>query len=64
MKVIKRGVLPSEKLYRGRCGFCDSIVEATHNELDHRSDQRDGDTHSGLCPVCEEKTIYFEGWNQ
>lgn len=60
MKVIKRGVIPSEKLYRGRCRTCDSIIEATHDELKHTSDQRDGDYHSALCPVCQLSTIYFE----
>lgn len=60
MKVIKRGVLPSEKKYRGRCPHCESIVEATHDELTHTTCQFDGDYSVADCPVCEVSRIYFE----
>lgn len=61
MKIIKRGVIPSERIYRGRCNTCDSIIEATHDELKHTSCQRDGEFHKGFCPVCVSGgNIYFE----
>lgn len=59
MKVIVRGVIPSERLYQGKCSLCKSTIEAEHNELNHSHDQRDGDTSTVLCPVCQERTVYF-----
>lgn len=63
MKIIKRGVLPSEKVYRGRCNHCDSLVEATHDELVHTSCQKDGDFSTGQCPFCKVNRIYFEEYS-
>lgn len=62
MKIIHRGMIPSERLYRGRCiNVCESIIEATHDELTHTSHQRDGEFHKGECPVCAcGNIIYFE----
>ena len=59
MRILERGTLLSEKIYIGSCSHCKSLVEATHNELTHTFDQRDGEFHVGDCPVCKVSRIYF-----
>jgi hypothetical protein len=58
MKVIERGTLPQERLWRGTCRSCGSKVEATEGELNHidLGDQRDGPFAWEVCPVCKAGT--------
>jgi len=55
MKIIKRGTLPSERLWRGTCRSCGSIVEGTEDEMhDIQHDSREGYSFSwNECPVCK-----------
>lgn len=53
MRVIKRGILPSERKTEWTCGTCKSIVESTQNEGEYISDQREGDCVKFECPVCK-----------
>ena len=52
MKIIRRGTLPTEKVYEGTCNHCDTVVEFQAKEAKLVSDQRDGDYYEIQCPVC------------
>lgn len=54
MEIIKRGVPPPERLWRGTCSKCESVAEAFERELTKvTQDPRDGTKHSWeICPVC------------
>lgn len=56
MKVITRGVLPSEQIHRITCSTCNSELEFTRAEGTITRDQRDGDFITVTCPVCDKKT--------
>ena len=51
MKIIKRGILPSEKKAEWTCNHCKSIIESTQAEGRIISD-RDGNLVESVCPVC------------
>ncbi len=51
MEVIFRGQIPNPN-FKGTCYNCKSIVEAEPKELSVYSDQREGTSGSGICPVC------------
>lgn len=52
MQIIKRGVPPEDRIWRGNCTRCGTIAEAEHRELSAKSDVR-GDTWAeAKCPVC------------
>ena len=52
MQIIKRGVIPAERKWRGNCFHCSSIMEAKQSELTIQSNQRDGEWATTKCPVC------------
>ena len=54
MKVIKRGIKPSERIWQGTCHQCRSELEAQESEMTHIThDQREGGYFSWeKCPVC------------
>lgn len=58
MEIVVRGKAPSEYRYNGTCNTCRSVLKAEHDELHHTWDQRDGDMHTGNCPVCTSK-VWF-----
>lgn len=55
MKIIKTGTVPSERVWRGECRNCGSVVEAREGELKHIThDQREAISFSWeICPVCK-----------
>lgn len=55
MKIIQRGVLPKDKVYRTTCVNCKTIFEFSDYEATKMFDQRDGDYLIVVCPVCEQK---------
>lgn len=55
MKIIRKGVIPSEKEHECMCSKCKSIFTFTEREAQLRSDQRDGDFFELNCPVCGNK---------
>lgn len=53
MKIIKRGEIPEERVFRFECQHCHTVAEATAKEGRFSSDQRDGDARVFKCPVCD-----------
>lgn len=58
MKIIKAGVLPSEKEYELTCKKCECIFEFKEKEATQHSDPREGAYKTIDCPTCK-TTIYF-----
>lgn len=54
MKIISRGIPPSERIWSGECYSCKSVIEALESELTQIDlDQREGTRFSWeVCPVC------------
>lgn len=54
MKILKYGTPPQEKLYKGTCYTCKTIVEFAAREGKYHPaiDQRDVDYYSVVCPLC------------
>ena len=60
MKMIKRGIMPEEREYRGICFKCGSEYEAEMRELNCDSfDQREPPAYYINCQVCNAK-VYFK----
>lgn len=59
MDIIVRGKAPAEYRYDGSCNTCRSVLKADHDELTHNFDQRDGWSHTGNCPVCDNR-VWFD----
>lgn len=57
MKIIKRGILPSERDMEAHCMACKTVFEFTPSKDAKRvNDQRDGDSWKVACPVCGRQT--------
>lgn len=54
MKIISRGVIPSEYVYNFACQLCKSILQCEQGEMEHHSDQREGEWWTVDCPVCHD----------
>lgn len=54
MKMIKKGILPKDKLWRGSCRNCKAEFEATENEINPQ-DTRDGVFAIADCSYCSSK---------
>jgi hypothetical protein len=52
MKIIERGVLPSEREWRATCTTCRTRFECLESEGKVCDDQRDGRYLAVACPVC------------
>lgn len=52
MKILQRGSLPGEKIYRAVCHSCMSHIEFEQREGKIVHDQRDGGYVTVDCPVC------------
>ena len=53
MKIIKRGELPQEKVYKETCSRCKSVLEFKHSELQWSPDPREPGAWFVVCPVCD-----------
>jgi RNase P subunit RPR2 len=53
MKIIKRGQVPGNEVYRLDCNHCHTEFEIEAKEAKYNSDQRDGDYLSIECPICK-----------
>lgn len=61
MKIIKMGVKPEERVYRGTCSNCKTVFECQQHEgTYHVGGQRDGPWLSVPCPVCRKSTNAYE----
>lgn len=55
MKIIKKGILPQDKIYRGTCMRCKTVIEATQTEGRLSLTDRTGVTMvEYTCPICSE----------
>ena len=52
MKIIKKGNIPEEKIYRSECYNCKTEFEFQAREAKLTRDQRDGDFLTVDCPLC------------
>lgn len=54
MKIISRGSLPENDVYRGTCGWCKTVFDCARHEGKFQAarDQRDEDRLVVPCPVC------------
>lgn len=52
MKIIKKGMLPAERVYRETCAACGTVFEFTEKEAKVCHDQRDGSYLYIDCPLC------------
>jgi hypothetical protein len=54
MKIIERGTLPEERVWRGRCVSCRTLFECLRSEGTYQPalDQRDEPSLRVNCPVC------------
>lgn len=52
MKIITRGQIPEDRVFRFECLRCRTVFEASRRECQYISDQRDGDALRYNCPVC------------
>lgn len=65
MRILKQGVNPDDIVQQGTCYRCRTEVEFTRKEAKFHCDQRDGDSYSVPCPVCNSR-IYSNvgnGWS-
>lgn len=65
MRIIKKGK-PKERLWRGTCTDCNSVIEAKQSELavtnDHRAiseESPNGDFGRANCPVCGHGMVFY-----
>lgn len=59
MEIIRKGELPEEKVWRGECSYCKTVVEAKQKELEVTYDQRDGSYGSAKCPLCKKVMNFY-----
>lgn len=59
MKIIKRGEVPGNEVYRLDCNHCHTEFEIKASEAKYSSDQRDGDYLSIDCPVCKTMCTHY-----
>lgn len=52
VKIIKRGLIPEERIHYVTCRHCRSELSFNEGEANRTSDQRDGDFFTIKCPVC------------
>lgn len=65
MKLIKRGVPPAERIWRGKCNMCNSEYEAIQGEIVAKLDEGHQDMKDHLrivqakCEVCSRQFILY-----
>lgn len=59
MQIIKRGIIPAERDWKGTCNYCKSIIEAKQAELKVENNQRDGSWGMAKCPVCGSSMNFY-----
>ena len=58
MKIITKGQIPEERMYRVVCRNCHTVFEFQYKEAQEVFDQRDGNYLKIPCPLCsKEQTI-------
>ena len=60
MKIIKRGNVPKETVYRAFCSDCTSLLEFGMSDLKVAGSQYNERIYSFVCPVCGEKKYIYE----
>ena len=59
MKIIKKGKLPEEKVYRATCYACATVFEFKAKEGEYFSNQRDGSAYIVKCPLCKNNVYHY-----
>lgn len=61
MKIIKRGEIPEEKVYRHTCRTCKTVFECTKGEgkMNYGNQRDPGDFITINCPVCHGDCIIY-----
>jgi len=60
MRIIVRGNLPGDQIYKATCSHCKTQFECLKHEGDFfAGDQRDGPFLRVICPVCTQKAIAY-----
>jgi len=60
MKIVKRGKEPKNRVYRGTCHGCKSVMEETEGNLSPEYDQREkGSFAHAVCPVCGHNFVMY-----
>ena len=54
MKIIHRGTIPGERVYKSTCTNCKTVCEYLLKEATIVYDQRDGNYVTIACPVCDQ----------
>ena len=64
MKILEKGSLPEESIYRCRCCNCNTLYEFQRKEAVYVPEQRDGDYLTTKCPLCNRRnsTAVKEAW--
>lgn len=58
--MTKKGELPGEKWYTGKCNFCMSEYRAQKKDLHTEDSYRDGPSHSAECQLAGcNRLVYF-----
>jgi hypothetical protein len=61
MKIIKRGIPPQDRVWKGTCSVCGTVAEATGQEMNDVTTDFYGDTYSReSCPVCGSNMYFYE----
>lgn len=56
IRIIRRGVPPSEKIYKVTCARCDSLLAYKMEDIEVTDDYREHKSFQSLnCPVCANK---------
>lgn len=56
VEIVRRGILPEEKVHEATCGNCYTVFRFKQGEAHVTGDQRDGDYMTIACPLCN-KTV-------
>ncbi len=60
MRIVSKGEPPVERLFRGRCTSCQSVMEALALELKVEWDMREqGNFARAMCPMCKAEFILY-----
>ncbi len=59
MRIIKYGQIPEERVWRGKCRICNSIIEAQQDELKLTQDSRNEIHGEAVCPVCGKNMFLY-----
>ncbi len=60
IKILTRGKLPEEIVYKATCGNCKTHFEFNETDAKVTHDQRDGSFMTIRCPLCQKES--YASW--